>query len=1117
MAIEGQTTQTGRTPLPTLEFRPSSPNAAAGGQMPALGNHHVRTAEPDGPRNPVVGMWQSVRQALARKFAAVLPCFGRADRTAGAGARTAERAVRNTRRELQTILHHLASGKAQGRVLADDLRRLGAAQRQWQLAAPETQGDMEVATQEAIARIPRERQLELLQTLTRGQLLLSAHATLRANGDGYAERALVRLTAAAACAVRDRGFADLRAAVNGTFEAIRGKVLRTGIAEDAEKAVAMGHKIVQQLRLDGALPPPPGSGTQEERRLAQTGQVLRRCIQDSVMHGHAADEEVDTLLQHLSSEALQTLRETPRPTDPIGTAVEREINERPGRLHTQLRREFADSRSLSVRNRSDTALASNIGSDLNRLAELTDLVLDHSTTFGVKVPAEMYETLNDIEKSVPGSVKELEKANTRSLRVDQLAMARTAVPRFLQEQEAKPFVANVAASARRKLVDLQDHTKDRLGAVLRELGAGTAAGLLAAGKDAVAAARAYRNAHASEGGFSGGSKSLSVGDQVRAWLGPQLARLSPAEVNQLTFSPYAVETRALIQVLAQTAEQASQQELPELYADLKETHELLSALCEGLERSVGVSVQSSSSYAPSVMDLVPETCEALAQLFSTAIQLGGQIKLTAGRCRGQFAGEIVNLVETPFSIHERSSRQMADGTLVPLQFYKDAERAHNTVFFTEDGAPLIDQKGWGSLDTAEKDLRITDGYARLVRFYQGNDTQTRAILTLANQATAATFLGAMKLGANDSPIVFDKLGTGVIVPAGTNFKDLTTASFSTGTNHTPQLRLTYEIRGGRFDPIRDGTPSDEDTMFLDLERSRVKISVLVEAQATEGRLKVVGTPVYDVHLVRSPIQRAFPMPKPEHLADRRYSRELSEALTKFAEQHQFPPPTVNGLQALYLAIRAKTDTQTSDRFGFLRRLYQTHLSPDAPSPIAAESHAEAVTVAQYMGRIESETGHVFDDALQEAMRQIAAKHETPEWKDKLANGGVEQFRLFEDYLQRSGGEAARLSSFVKYVVQFKSNDKRTVDDALALHVGVFGEPGSAAQPNNQAPELGEDLIRQTRRRIEDVIELRNRCFESLQPLIQQLAGTAAALLPDFTQGLLDEANQSSGSVNISDL
>ncbi len=1118
MGIEGQTTQAARTSLPTLEFRPSSPSGSVGGQMPALGNHDLKPGQPEGPRNPVVGMWHSVRQALARKFTAVLPCFGRADRTAGRADRATERAARNTRQELQTVLHHLASGKSQSRVLVDDLRRLGEAQRQWELAAPDAQSDMELATQEAIARIPREQHAELLETLTGGRQLLSAHTTLRTHGDGYAERALIRLTAAAAGTVRDQGFATLGATFNRVFEAIRDKVLRTGIAEEAENAVASGRKTVEQLRLHGTLPPPPGSGAREERRLAQTGQILRQCIEDSVTLGHASDEEVGTLLQHLSSEALQTLRETPHPTDSIGKAVEREINERPGRLHTELRQEFDNSLSLS-RSRSDTAIALNIGSDLNRLAGLTGQMIDHSTTFGVNVPAEMHKTLNDIETSLHGRVKALENANTQSLRVEQLAMARTAVPRFLDEQTAKSSVANVAASERRKLVDLQDNTNDRFTAVLRELGTGTAAGLLATCKDAVAAARAYRNAHASEGGSFESPNIQSVSNQVDTWFGQQLTMLEPASINQLTFSPYAVETRALIQVLSQVAEQALQQELPELHADLKDTHELLNTLCERLERSAAVSEQNSSSYRPSVSDLLPETCEALAQRFSTAIQLDGQVKLTAGRCRGKFAGDIVNLVERPFSEDEKSSHRMPDGTLVPLQFYKDAERPRNTAFFTEDGAPLIDQRGWGSLDRAKKDQRIADGYARLVRLYQGNETQTRAILALANQATTASFLLAMRQASDDSPIVFDKLGAGMIAQTGTNSEDLTTASFSTGTNHKPQLRLTYEIRGGRFDPVRgDGAESSGDVMFLDLERSRVKVTVVVEAQAAEERLKVVGAPVYDVHLVRSPIQRPFPVPKPEHLTDDHYySRALFEALTSFARRKA--PQVVTGLQALFFAVKVDTQSQISDKFGNLRRLCLNHLRPGAPAPIAANENAWA-TVTNGITAIDEQTKQIFDVARDAAKNQIRMRYETPEWQKVLASGEVETAGNFDEHLRQQGGEATRLVGFRDRIQEFENNENRTVDGALALYIAVFGEPGSDA-PRDAQPPVGDEAIRETYGRIDAVVELRKRFLESadplLQPLIQELASTAAALLPDFTQELLDEASLSSGSVNLADL
>ncbi len=306
-------------------------------------------------------------------------------------------------------------------------------------------------------------------------------------------------------------------------------------------------------------------------------------------------------------------------------------------------------------------------------------------------------------------------------------------------------------------------------------------------------------------------------------------------------------------------------------------------------------------------------------------------------------------------------------------------------------------------------------------------------------------------------------------------------------------------------------------MILDLDRSRAKIGVVVEADAQNGRLRVVGDPTYDVHLVRSPIQRPFPLPKPEHLVDARFSPQLFEALTGFAESDGQPPQTINGLRALYQAVRANTPGEAARKFEDVRRLYQTHLRPGAPAPIAANENTCAA-VTNGIQAIDEQTKQIFDVAREAAKNQIHLHYETPVWRTALASGGVEAAEKFDEHLRQQGGEATRLVDFRDLVQEFEGGRESKPWTALWHSASPSSENrGRDAPRDAQPPTLGDEVIRETRRRIEAVRDIREQCFQSLEPLIQELAAAAAGLLPAFTQQLRDEANQHSGSVNVSEL
>ena len=1057
-------------------------------RKPILAGRTVETVPGCGSRNPVMRVLSGLGQLLSRTFAAARP--GAARTTS-----SVQWAAEQTRAQLSRVLERAASGEATAATLATDLRKLADSHRRWAQLDPRTADDPQRADQEfdqmveeaLDERWPGAQGLELVHALA-APVIGDAQQSLQDGHDLEAQRLLMQLAEAATRTVRDRAFDTIDHAFRTALDAVRSGELSSLITTQVEAAVATGTVILDQLRQDGALESVALGNIRAEHRSRledeQTADILHAGIEKSGANPH----QIDVLLQHLSPQSLLTLRRNYGDETALDSAIEQEIKNRPTRLVEQL----ALGSSSSTRDRSSTIVSYTMGNEMERVDDVTQQILDHCAFFGVPVPAQLREELSGFERSLSTLA-----IDAQTLRSDQIVKVRDMAERMLDPAMA----TQLQDSWIQHVASLDQAATQRTHILLDRLIAGSPAAQLAACKDLVTAIRALMRANGVE---AEAINDLPTRERLHAELGSRLTPLLRDEAvkrqaPQLLAALRSPQMQTVTKALSAAAMEAEKQNLPALQADLNDACIVLRMLTYELEDLAPEEPEHTASTS-SAATLQPEIRDQLAKLYSTVQQPDGRITITQGHFAPQVETLLVENIQQPFSEKELVSRQVGE-LQVPAEFLKDAER--NTQYFMANGQPLINRKGWESLTLQQMEERIADGYRRLVRFYQSNVQQTEAIVRFAHQGLIAGFGTATQQASAHSPLLLEGYGAGYLT-VGSGGASLTSVHFSAGENHRPRLELSYEVQGGRLHLLADDGLPTGDIVYLDKERSLTKVSVVVETHSGRDRLTVVGKPIYDVHLVKSPIQRDYPLPEVEHLLNGSGSNELYRDLIGFAKRQV--PEAVNGLQAMQLIVKAQQERKQDHAFGHVKTLCDRHLRRGAAQPLEVDASL-VVPALESVQAVDDQTLHIFDAAMADIRRRI------PEYvSDWKPDGGEDIPSRVLARLRERGGEAAGMADFVESVKVFTLDRNRTVEGAQRI-VGRFLDERSAGnEPSIQFPPQVTPGVQAGIRR---TVELQEDCTRlAFEPLLQRLTVTAAQLLPAFTAELRAEAEQKQGAVNI---
>jgi len=1125
---------------------------------PLLPGREVETAPACGPRNPVRRALGHIGELLSRTFASILP---------GCARLAAASAARDTRTQLARVLDQLASGDAPGTTLAADLHKLARTQRDWARLDPNADRAFGHAIEEQLdQRWPREQGLALMRALA-GPAVADAQQHIQHCHDLEAERALMQLADAVTHTVADRAFDTIRHGFNEALAAVHVNELTSGIAEKVERAVVTGATLLGQLRGCGALEPAAPAGTsagkREQLEAEQVAQILQSLLTEALERTPAAGAEqaqdLDRLLQHFSSQSLETLRRagatgtaanTSAPA--VNAALEREIADRPARLLSELSKliEEGDAFKLAPgdgpsRERSSTIAYHTFGSELEKAQRLKQQILDHCQLFGLQSPGETLQTLLGTLSSSVGTLL----VRGTGVRIDQLAKARSMAGSVLDEQTAN----QVIASWRLRIETLEATATQAAMAMLAALNTDGTATQLVACKEMLTAIHTHLKAQGLEGAAqSDVARRHGLHAALTALLGKEDARRAFDENGaRMLAALRSPEMQAVITTLTKAEAQARGQEgLEATNSELVETLIALQILTVALEehrasgeRPVTEDDRAGTSARAAGEDtLQSDTLAELERLFGVLPQPGGEVRLTMGACAPAFARSMTEVIEMPFSQQEMSCVTVA-GILVPTQFLIDAERG-GTEYSMNDGQPLIDRSGWDVLRDQEKQERIARGYQRLVAFYDNNEQQTRAVVRLANQTITAALLAAQKLSTADSPMVLEGLGAGVLLAAPVeNSSSMTVVSFSKGRNHLPRVQLSYEVRGGHV-ALEDGEQAGE-AIYLDRERSRAKIAVLVEARPGEDHLCVVGTPTYDVHLVRNSIQRPYPVPVPEHLEEG--AQVLYDDLINFAIAEQAPGARA-ALETMLAIVRAKRAFDPQEAYEGAKQVFDSYLGEDPrggardPAGVGADAARQIRELFESFDRKNREMVFLFDPAVAEIEAHV--KYLLPDWTPpwipgtaasvdaahpggpqagddpdrlpttRLTDGvGRERDRPMAPSmagrrnldalcaaLREQGEPGARIANYLTATQAFSLNEDRTVEDARQI-VDTFFLKDPPLLTNNR----GRKVLEQIQQRIHEVSRLREECSrQALEPLYHALRPAAVELLLEFRSHLLAE-------------
>ncbi len=410
----------------------------------------------------------------------------------------------------------------------------------------------------------------------------------------------------------------------------------------------------------------------------------------------------------------------------------------------------------------------------------------------------------------------------------------------------------------------------------------------------------------------------------------------------------------------------------------------------------------------------------------------------------------------------------------------------------------------------EQKLRIGEGFKRAVKFYAGEEALTRALLAMATQTSVACILSAVQ-EATDSPVKYGAKGRGLVCRQGFCGEDVLRFTLLPGADHPPRVHISYELHGGMYQWIdEDGRPNHAHVMPLDQERSHMKFSMTIEVSGDPPLVRLLGSPVYDVHLVRSPILARFPVPTREHLA-RPDASPLYRKLTQFAEQSG-RQDSVTITHALELAHGANNALDPDRKFENVRALCEKHLGADS----VVARMAGASQLLEAYDAVNRSARAIFNEARNAAANILESGQKTGPFLVTSSAGYTSENQDAEarkNFLLNQGGKVSWLTDFTERVQALNEQKTFTVDDAHAFFVANLGGPEAADQ--HATPQyLPEDVIQRTHSRITEVFALRQQCFDCLPQLIKTLTPTVVDLMPGLTQQLRVAAEQAPTLVDI---
>lgn len=1059
----------------------TTPPVVAGAET-ALPGRTVEVDQPQAPRNPIVRALFSFGKLLTR-------CFTSAPSNGARKLTPEERAAQKNRTDVAALFRHLVPAKPSaaadpkaGKKVAEDVRRLiatatAAATAGGTAGTAQFDQQLEHAVVDVLdSQWPGEQALALADAL---QLKNLANAV-----NGFASRStadplliLDQIRETVGRVIRERAFATMDRELGRTLDKVRANSLPVSIRKQAEKAMSTAAAVYSQLHKHHLLPSPASP------------EQLASILQTRLATLGAAPDQLQTILSAFSPSSLKMLVADPPADIEVATAVRHEIQERIPRLMKHFDQEVNTNATGVGRRRAETVLTATLESDIQRMHLLHEEIISHHTEFGIPLPENFRVLAERIDQQMAGFAT----ANVRPTgKGTELRLAAKTAGKLLNKGNTEDIEKLVAqqVEAQKKRVD--SAVVSVLDTLFAKEPTARAATYLNDCKILVNAVQDYMVAAGVPPADAARPDKIAI--ELQKFVATRLEgyRGRSQEMLQALGTP---EMRALKQVLLDAADKANGAGLPELHTDLKQLNAALEVVGEGIAKAAGGKLTPRGA-APQVLD--PKTRFLLEEMCSVRIDNNGHVMLTAGLCGAELTEKMRESVETPYSEAELTMVTL-HGVRLPEQFKKDAER-DGTVYLGPDGEPLIDRRGWSTLTESQRHERIARGYSQLLQFYEGNEFQTEAIVRLANQSTTAGILIANHLARDDSPLRLEGYGPGQFAAASLNSDQRTVMRFSRNEEDRPQMELSYEHRGGRYTLLdQDGIASD-DTVFLDYYRSRAKFTLTVEAGVQQDRLHLVGTPTYDVHLVRSPIQRAFRIPTPDDLLQADAS-PIYRAMRSHAERTDQQGAS-NFLGAMEKIVKWQREP---DQVKHAQRVYTEHLAANAPYPLPDTPGTRVVR--QHVENLRTQTVHIFDVAV-DAARQ----------------------RLNESGSPLSSEESNEISQFLAAVEDFKANEGRLIEDARAIMAAYLlpQQPeGSSISSSSSNPVraatrppavvLPAEVVASTRSAADAASRLvDHEIRDALNELLEKdLKPLAKLIMPEMTADLRAQAAEDPSPVPIS--